>query len=133
MGCKLWMVYGVFPPPPQIFCLENRILPSKLLLFILKKYFSFQMIFCVGVKRKSVLLNSYSKQFTTGQCGMGHNFFLCRLIILGKVRKPQLHSLHHFIQKCNRGADMNPPPPHPGKVKLVNWVCLWIFEEFSIQ
>ena len=22
-------------------------------------------------------------------------------------------------------------PPEPGKVKLVNWVCLWIFEELA--
>ena len=69
------MVYYFFLLSPKTFCLENRILPSQLLLVILKKCFSFQMIFCVGVKRKSVLLNSYTKQVTTGQWGVGHNFF----------------------------------------------------------
>ena len=110
------MVY-YFLFPSQIFCLENKILPSKLLLFILKKCFSFQMIFCVGVKRKSILLNSYTKQVTTGQWGVGHNFLLkCRLIILGKVRNQQICSLHNFVQKCNRGGNML--SPDAGKVEL---------------
>ena len=64
------MVY-YFLFPSQIFCLDNRILPSKLLLFILKKCFSFQMIFCVDVKRKSILLNSYTKQVTQQDNGGG--------------------------------------------------------------
>ena len=68
------MVY-YFLFPSQSFCLENRILPSKLLPFILKKCFSFQMIFCVDVKRKRILLNLYTKQVTTGQWGVGYNFF----------------------------------------------------------
>ena len=89
------MVY-YFLFPSQIFCLENRILPSKLLLFILKKCFSFQMIFCVGVKRKSILLNSYTKQVTTGQWGVGHKMLADNS---GKSQEPTALQLTQFHTK----------------------------------
>ena len=54
MGFKI--MYGVlFLFFPLFFLFSNnRIIPSKLLLFMLKKHFSFQIIFCISMLKGKV-------------------------------------------------------------------------------